>query len=314
MSAEEPKDPAPDSVVDDAGQEQPRAPGVTVEVGPGSVVVQDALPDTMFVFPLRAAAPFPNLMMPLLLDSQAARDIVAKAEAHNGYLFLVLQKDAEREPQAADDLHEVGVVTRILRTIKLPDGGMSAMTQGLRRAKLQKLVRTKPHLVARVKEAVEIPAQGDRAQALFRLLQKQLQQLAEVQDQGDGGFATALLNVEDPSQLADFTAGVVRKVEDRQRLLATLDIEQRLDLGLQLAMAETELAALDKKIHGEIRARAEKAQKDYFLREQLKIIRRELGEEKDPRTQEIDRLEAAIAAAKMPEAALARAHEELARR
>jgi len=162
-------------------------------------------------------------MMPLLLDSEAARDIVAKAEAHNGHLLLVLQRDPERPPRGLEDLHEVGVVTRILRTLKLPDGGMSAMTQGLRRAKVHKLVRQKPHMVVRIKEAVEIPAQGPRAESLFRLLQKQLRQLAEVQDQVDTGFATALLNVEDPGQLADFTGGIVRKVEDRQRLLDAVE-------------------------------------------------------------------------------------------
>jgi ATP-dependent Lon protease len=279
----------------------------------GSVVVKEAVPDTMFVFPLRGSVPFPQLMMPLLLDSQSARDIVAKAEAHNGLLFLVLQKDPEREPTSADDLHEVGVVTRILKVLRLPDGGSSAMTQGMRRAKLVKIVRQKPHLVVRTKEMVEVPAQGERADSLFRLLQKQLKQLAEMQEQLDTGFATALLNVDEPNQLADFTGGVVRKVTDRQRLLAQPNVEARLELALQLAMAETELAQLDQKIQSEIREKAEKAQKDYFLREQMKLIRRELGEEKDPRVLELERLEQAIGAAKMPEAADRRAREELTR-
>lgn len=287
--------------------------GATQSNASASVVVQDALPDTMFVFPLRKAAPFPHLMMPLLLDQPAAREIVAKAEAHNGYLFLVLQKDPEQEEPGPDGVHEVGVITRILKTLRLPDGSMSSMTQGMRRARIVKLVRQAPHMVARVKELVEIPAQGERAGSLFRLLQKQLQKLAEMQDQGDAGFATALLNVDDPGQIADFTAGVVRKVADRQRLLDQVDVEKRLELALQLAMAEGELVALDKKILGEIRDKAEKAQKDYFLREQLKSIRRELGEEKDPRTAELHRLEEAVAKAKLPDAAQKRAREELTR-
>ena len=316
-SPEDPDDPKDGSLagptVDEA---QPaKAPGLVVENEPGaaSVVVQDSVPDTMFVFPLRAAVPFPNLMMPILLDSASARDIVAKAEAHNGYLFLVLQKDSEREPKAIEDLHEIGVVTRVLKTLKLPDGSMSAMTQGIRRSRLQKLVREKPHLVARVKEVVEVPAQGEHAESLFRLLQKQLKRLSEMQEHLDTGFAMALLNVEDSSQLADFTAGIVRKVGDRQRLLECADVEKRLELALQLAMAETELAELDKKIQGEIRGKAEQAQKEYFLREQLKLIRRELGEEKDPRALELQRLEDAIGKAKMPDAAMRRAREELTR-
>ena len=278
-----------------------------------SVVVQDTLPDTMFAFPLQKSVPFPNLMMPLLLDSQQAKDIVAKAEAHNGYVFLVLQRDPEAEVKKVAELHEVGVITRIVKTLKLPDGTMSAMTQGARRAKRVKVVREKPHFVVRVKQLVEIPAQGDRAESLFRLLQKQLQELAGLQEQVDPGFATALLNVEDPSQLADFSAGIVRKVVDRQRLLAEADVSKRCELALQLAMAESELAALDQKIQEEMRQKAEKAQKDYFLREQLKIIRRELGEEEDPRAMELARLTKAVVDAGMPEDAKRRADEELTR-
>ncbi|MFT4514627.1 MAG: ATP-dependent Lon protease, partial [Planctomycetota bacterium] len=278
-----------------------------------SVVVQDTLPDTMFAFPLQKSVPFPNLMMPLLLDSQQAKDIVAKAEAHNGYVFLVLQRDSESEVKKVSELHEVGVITRIVKTLKLPDGTMSAMTQGARRAKRVKAVREQPHLVVRVKQLVEIPAQGARSESLFRLLQKQLQELAGLQEHVDPGFQTALLNVEDPGQLADFSAGIVRKVADRQRLLSEADVSKRCELALQFAMAESELAALDQKIQEEMRQKAEKAQKDYFLREQLKIIRRELGEEEDPRAMELARLTKAVADANMPEDAKSRADEELTR-
>jgi hypothetical protein len=120
--------PAPDS--DDQREHKAggdgSGPAVVVEPGEGkgSVIVQDSLPDTMFVFPLQKSVPFPNLMMPLLLESAAARDVVAKAEAHNGFIFLVLQQDPEREVRSGTDLHEVGVITRIVKTFKLPDGGM----------------------------------------------------------------------------------------------------------------------------------------------------------------------------------------------
>ncbi|MGE3172970.1 MAG: endopeptidase La [Planctomycetota bacterium] len=304
----------PDDRHEPQDDDQTAGAGIVLETeDPGAVVLQQQLPDTMFAFPLRRAVPFPNLMMPLLLDSPAAREIVAKAEAHNGHLFVVLQKDSDAEPPGLDDLHEVGVIARILKTLKLPDGNMSAMTQGLRRARRQKAVRQKPHLVVRVKEVVEIPARGKKAGALVRLLQQNLRKLAEAQDHLDTGFATTLLNIEDGAQLADFSGGILRKVEDRQRLLATADVEQRLQLALELVMSEVELAELDQKIQQEIRSKAEKAQKDYFLREQLKLIRRELGDEKDPRTTELQRFEEAIAKAGMPEAALQRANEELLR-
>jgi ATP-dependent Lon protease len=306
----DPKDP---QVVEET---QNANPSVVVEApteDAGRVVVQQQVPDTMFAFPLRRAVPFPSLMMPLLLDSPQSREIVAKAEAHNGHLFVVLQRDPEEENPTIDGLYEEGVIARVLKTLRLPDGNMSAMTQGLRRARRIKAVRQKPHLVVRVKEIVEIPAQGKKAESLARLLQQNLRKLAEMQDQLDPGFATTLLNVEEPSQLADFAGGVVRNIEDRQRVLATADVEQRLQLVLELVMSEVELAEIDRKLQGEVRSKAEKAQKDYFLREQLKLIRRELGEEKDPRSAELQRIEEAIAKAKLPEAAKKRAEEELMR-
>ncbi len=299
--AQETQDPTPEVVLETASPES------------GRVVLKQQLPDTLFAFPLRRAVPFPALMMPLLLDSPESREIVAKAEAHNGHMFVVLQRDPEEETPGIDGIHEEGVIARVLKTLRLPDGNMSAMTQGLRRARRVKAVRQKPHLVVRVKEIVEIPAQGKKAESLVRLLQQNLRKLTEMQEQMDPGFATALLNIEDPSQLADFAGGVLRKVEDRQRVLAAADVEQRLQLVLELVMAEVELAEIDQKLQGEIRSKAEKAQKDYFLREQIKLIRKELGEEKDPRSAELQRIETAIQEAKLPEAAQKRADEELLR-
>ena len=312
----DPKDPPQATDATDAKDAQNPTPGVVVEANAqdsGRVVLKQQLPDTLFAFPLRRAVPFPALMMPLLLDSPESREIVAKAEAHNGHLFVVLQRDPEEETPGIDGIHEEGVIARVLKTLRLPDGNMSAMTQGLRRARRVKAVRQKPHLVVRVKEIVDIPAQGKKAESLARVLQQNLRKLTEMQEQMDPGFATALLNLEDPSQLADFAGGVLRKVEDRQRVLATADVEQRLQLVLELVMAEVEIAEIDQKLQGEIRSKAEKAQKDYFLREQIKLIRKELGEEKDPRSAELQRIETAIAEAKLPEAAQKRADEELQR-
>ncbi|MEY4674428.1 MAG: hypothetical protein RL148_2212 [Planctomycetota bacterium] len=311
MSKQEPSDGAP-------GKAEPaaegKAPALQVEAQgqAGPVVIQEALPETVFVFPLRRAVPFPGLMMPLLLESEEARDIVAKAEAHNGHVLLVALRNPEAEPVAESDLNEVGVLTRILKVLKLPDGSMSAMTQGLRRARLVKVVRKKPHLVARVKELVEIPSTTDRANSMLRLLRENLRKLADAQN-ADHGFATAVLNIDNPGALADFTGNVLREMSERQLILAEPDVEKRLAIALEMVLREVELAELDKKIQEEIRGRAEKAQKDYFLREQVKIIRRELGEEKDPRLAEQQRLEEAIEKAGMGPMARKRADEEMLR-
>ena len=277
------------------------------------LAVKQELPDTMMVFPLRRMVPFPNLMMPVLLDTEKVRDIVAQAEAQNGYILLLLQKDPDQDEPGPKDFFEIGVIARVLKTFKLPDGNESAMAQGMARAKVVKFLRNKkPLLVARTKVLVEIPASGKRGLALARKLRTHLRRIVEASDEYGAEISTAVLNIEQPDQLADFTGSYfVKDYVQRQRVLAAQDVNQRLEIALELIMEELELTELGNRIQAEIRQKAEKAQKEYFLREQIKIIRRELGEEQDVREAELQRFEEAITSADMPPEAERRAQEEL---
>lgn len=283
-----------------------------VEPTSGLAVTQE-LPDTMMVFPLRQTVPFPNLMMPVLLDTDRARDIVAQAEAQHGYVLLLVQKDPAVEEPGPKDFFDTGVIARIVKTLKLPDGNSTAMAQGMARAKVARFLRRKkPLLVARTKAMVDIPIAGKRGEAMFRALSENLRRMVEVSDQYGADFTTAVLNIEQADQLADFTGSYfIKNFESRQRLLAAIDVEQRVEIALELVMNELELAELGNSIQEEIREKTERAQKEYFLREQIKIIQRELGEENDVRQAEIKRFEAAIESADMPDYALLRAEEEL---
>jgi len=301
-----------------AKDQDPQHPpaGITIE-GPesGGLIVQQELPNTLFVLPMRRAVPFPNLMMPILLDSPRARDIVSQAEAQNGYVLMLTQKDDDLEEPGSGDFYQIGVIARVLKTLKLPDGNATAMTQGLQRAKVVKFLRSKkPFLVARTEVLVEIPASGKRGKALFRKLQEALRKVLEVSEGYPEEAGTAVLNIEQPEQLADFTGSYfLKETLDRQKLLEAADVNKRMEIALKLVLTELELAELGNRIQNEIREKAERAQKEYFLREQLKIIRRELGEEKDVRLAEIQRIEDDIEAAGMPESARERAEEELTR-
>ncbi|MEE9125515.1 MAG: endopeptidase La, partial [Planctomycetota bacterium] len=296
--------------------EDPLPAGITIEGSePGALIIQPDLPDTLFVLPMRRAVPFPNLMMPILLDSPRARDIVSQAEAQNGYVLMLTQKDDDIAEPGPQDFYEVGVIARVLKTLKLPDGNATAMTQGLQRARVVKFLRRKkPFLVARTAVLVEIPASGKRGKALFRKLQEALRKVIEVSDGYPEEASTAVLNIEQPDQLADFTGSYfLKETRDRQKLLEAADVNKRMEAALKLVLTELELAELGNRIQNEIREKAEQAQKEYFLREQLKIIRRELGEEKDVRLAEIQRMEEGIEAADMPKLAKERAEEELVR-
>ncbi len=279
-----------------------------------AVTVEHKLPSTLFVFPLREAVAFPNLMMPVLLDSDRAREIVVKAESQSNHLFLLTQKDSTIEEPTADDFYEVGVIARILKTLKLPDGNSSVMVQGVQRARVRRFVRRKPFLLARVREVAEIPAQGKRVEAVYRKLQEALNRVAGLSDALGEEFSTAVLNIDTPAQLADFTGCYfLKRTEQRQAILEAADVGNRTELALEYVLAELELTELGNRIQAEIREKVEAAQKEYFLREQLKIIRRELGEETDAREAELERIATAIEESGMPEVARERADEELTR-
>ncbi len=291
-----------------------RPAGILVEGGDQALTIDERLPTTLFVFPLRKAVAFPNLMMPVLLDSASDRDIVAKAEAGNGHLLLLTTRDPDVEEPKPHDFYDVGVVARILRTLQLPDGTASVMVQGRARARVQKFVRETPHLVAKIVEVGDVPTPGKRLDAAFQKLRENLRRVAEVSGGFGDDFSTAVLNIDTPEQLADFTgAYFLKKATDRQALLETPEVGPRVEKALEFVLAELEVAELGNRIQAEIRQKTERAQKEYVLREQLKIIRRELGEEVDAREAEIERIQKAIEDAKLPEQAAERAGEEMQR-
>ncbi|MEZ5962456.1 MAG: endopeptidase La [Planctomycetota bacterium] len=302
---------------DDQGTAQavePVPPAVTVEglEKGNSIVLQETLPTTLFVLPLRRAVPFPNLVMPVLLDTPLAREIAAKAEAHNGHLLLLTQRDPEVEPTDAKHFYSVGVLAKILKVLKLPDGNATVMAQGLRRARVERFVRRQPFFLARIEVLLDIPARSKRGKALFKVLQGNLKRLVEIGGSYNEDFGTAVINIDRPEQLADFCGSYfVKEVEGRQQLLEAIDVDKRLEIAVAKTTEDLQVAELGQKIQAEIRAKTEKAQKEYFLREQIKIIRRELGEEVDARQSELQRIEAALESARLPDAAHSRAEEEL---
>ena len=301
---------------------QSGGPGIVIGGDPaaGAVVLHETkLPNKAFVFPLRRAVAFPVMMMPVRLESENAREIVAKAEAHGGHLLLLAVRPEHAEEEASPEtLYEIGVLAKVLRTLRMPDGTATAMIQGVDRARVVRWVKKRPPLlVAGIEQVVEIPAGTDRAKALFATLRDTLTRIARIGtglEDESGSFGTAVLNIDRSEQLADFTgANVLEEVADKQRILELADIEERLEFAVEKVVGRLQIAELGQQIHEEIRRKTEEQQKKFFLREQLKIIRRELGEETDAREAEIERLAKAIDDAALPQAADERAREELTR-
>ncbi|MCA8972046.1 MAG: LON peptidase substrate-binding domain-containing protein, partial [Planctomycetes bacterium] len=302
--------------------------------GPGEIVrAFEQTPKNLFVLPLVRAVPFPGLMMPVQLGTNRAQQVVQRANDGGGFVILLTRRSATTEdveadgeelgqPMPTDDeapldpaaFHDVGVVAKILRTFHLPDGSQAAMLQGLRRVRVKKVVRRSPFLIVHTEDMLDIPGDPKRVEAQVHAVRNLLKQIVDRSPQFGDEFAAAAFNIDDAGHLADFCASYLfRKIGKRQEVLEIQDIGARLDAVALELTRELGVLELSARIQQEIRDKIEKAQREYFLREQMKIIRRELGEEVDAREAELARLRTSVDEAGLPPAALAKAKEELER-
>ena len=291
--------------------------------------LETVTPQKLYVLPLQKAIPFPGIMMPVQLASERARESVQKAEKESGYIALVAQKHGkgskkENDPQelltSVQDnapldpkkLYKIGVVAKILKLLNLPDGGQAAMLHGVKRFRMGRVHKRKPLLVIRAHAHSDIVKGSKRVEAQIRNLQNVLKGIVETSPHIGDEFVTAALNIDNDGAFADFCAAyLIRDLTVRQEILETRKIAARLDIVVEVLTRELEILQLGAKIQEEIKSKIEKAQKEYFLREQIKIIRRELGEEVDARQAEIEKISEWLDAAGLPEGIESKAREEL---
>ncbi|HET6201757.1 MAG TPA: endopeptidase La [Planctomycetota bacterium] len=289
----------------------PEQPSAGVLVQP-VVKVEEEYPETLFVFPLRRAVGFPDLLMPVVAEAGKPLEILEKARAQSEFLCLVLRRDPEGDGTGPADLHKVGVLVRLLKVVRLPDGNASAVCQGLKRVVLERMLRVEPYPIARCRILEETNPGGEEVEALVRNVRKLLRSIVEKTPSFGEEFSMAALNIDAAGRLADFAAAYfIRDAEKKQKVLETTDVRERLRFVDEALTVEEAYLELGERIQKEIREKVEKAQKEYFLREQLKIIRRELGEEKDRATREREEFAARIARSGMPPEVERRAKEEL---
>jgi ATP-dependent Lon protease len=278
---------------------------------PELVTVEGAEPATVFVFPLKRAVPFPGLVMPVMAEGRG-KDILEKAHAQSPHILLLLQRDANEEPFTAKAFHEMGVLARIHKIITLPTGNVTAICGGLKRCRVEKFAKLTPYPIAKVSYPTESNPGGMEVNALARNIPQLIKSISQKDSNFGEELATAALNLDNVNHLADFAAAYfVRDVPARQRVLETLNVLERLRLVHEILTRENEVLALGKRLQDEIRDKIEKQQKQFFLREQLKLLKKELGEEKDREDRDRDEYDAKIREAKMPEEVEKKAREEL---
>jgi ATP-dependent Lon protease len=274
-----------------------------------------ALPDdALIILPMRRMVLFPGLILPFTLGrdaSVAGAQAAAKAKRPVG---ILLQRNAETEKPGPDELSLVGTVAGIVRYVTTPDGTHHVICQGQQRFRVVEFLQGYPFMVARIGRIEEPEAAGSEIEARFVQLKERALQVLELLPQAPPELVAGIQGISSPGALADLVAGVMDiDVADKQALLETVDLRQRLDRVLELLAHRLQVLKLSREIDERTKTSLDDTQRKYLLREQMKSIQKELGEGDDGQAAEIEELKKAIAGAGMPEEVEKQATKELKR-
>src|SRR5690606_29662513 len=247
------------------------------------IAIDDDLPHNLFVFPTHDIVVFPGMVHPVSVPEGPLLEIVHRAQAHNDYLGFLVDLGDDNEEFAEDDLATIGTDAQVVRIARNPDGGITLLVHSLRRLEVVKFLRS-DHLIAQVTYLEEEVEDSETLQALWRNVQRSLAELVELNPALPKDLVSGIMAIDAPGKLADMVAAhFPLPVPEKQRLLEILDVKERLEAVYTHLVREMDLIEVGKRIQSQIRRKIEESQKEFFLREQLKAIRHELGEERDER-------------------------------
>lgn len=272
------------------------------------------IPKKLPLLPIRDIVVFPYMVLPLFVGREMSIKAIEVALEGNRMIFLTSQKDINVENPAPSDLYSMGTVGVIMRMLKLPDGRIKILVQGVARAKTVKFMQKEPYYQVEIKSFPEVALDVNlETEALMRNVKEQIEKLVSFGKVILPDIMVVIENVEDPGKLADLAvANMGLKVEQAQELLEVTDPIQRIKRINEALGKEIELLSVQQKIQADVRGEIDKTQREYFLREQLKAIQRELGET-DDRSEDIRELRDKLKEAKMPEKAFKEAEKQLRR-
>ena len=273
------------------------------------------IPEELPLLPVRDVVIFPYMILPLFVGREKSIAAVDAALARDRLIFLAAQKELAEEEPEPQDIYATGTVAMIMRMLKLPDGRVKILVQGLAKARLVDFVAQDPYFAARVERLVEPqPAEVPlEVEALMRTVRDQLSQLLNLGKAMPPEVMVVVENIEDPGSLADLVASNIGlKVSEAQALIEILEPLERLRRVKDLLAKELELMTVQNRIQSQAKEEMGKSQREYFLREQLRAIQAELGEA-DPRAEEVAELRGKLEKAGLPKEALAEAEKQLRR-
>ncbi|MFP4466276.1 MAG: endopeptidase La [Candidatus Goldiibacteriota bacterium] len=260
---------------------------------------------------LRDLVIFPNMVIPLFVGREKSIKALEAAMEQDRIIFLVAQKDARTDDPQEKDIYDVGTVSEILQILKLPDGAIRVLVEGLTRGKVKEYTSRAPYYEVEIDEIPEAEVKSKEAEALIRVTLEEFQKHVKMNKKIPPETIMSVSDINNPGRLADVMAAhITLKHEEKQDLLDTSDPAKRLHKISVILKRENEILEIEKKIQGKVKSQLEKSQREYYLSEQLKAIQKELGKG-DAAYNELEELREKIKKAGMPKDAEEKAIKEL---
>jgi ATP-dependent Lon protease len=273
------------------------------------------IPEQLPMMAVRDVVVFNYMIIPLFVGRPGSISAVNEAMAGDKLLMLVTQKDATKDDPEPEDVYQVGMVSMIMRTLKLPDGRLKVLVQALSKARIKAYQQKDPHFRVEI-ELIEEPETREitvEIEALMRTVREQTEKIMSLRGILSSDLMMIINNIEEPGRLADLVGSNLRlKISESQQILETTDPVERLRLVADLLNKELEVSTVQAKIQSDAKEEMSRSQREYFLREQIQALKKELGDE-DAYGQEIEQLRKKIKKKKMPKYARKEAKKELKR-
>ena len=271
------------------------------------------VPDVLPLIPLRDLIIFPNLVVPLFVGRERSIKALEEAMRMDHLVALVAQKEAETQEPSEGDLYEIGSAATVMQELKLPDGTAKALVEGVTRIKIEKFVQIDPFFKVKVSVVKGPGKKTVETEALMRNLVAQFEQTARLGKPIPQEVLLASMNIDEPGRLADFIAFHLNlRADEKQRILEAMSDPERLELVSGFLGKELEILEIGSRIQSRVKDQMTKTQREYFLREQMKAIQKELGVMDEQQT-EVEELRTKIKEAEMPEEVEEKALKELSR-
>ncbi len=261
------------------------------------------------LLPLRDVVVFPHMVIPLFVGRQKSIKALETAMESGKSILLVAQKSAANDEPKPEELYEVGSVASILQMLKLPDGTVKVLVEGVERAYIEGVADLKTHFVGDARRVSALLSDHPEIEAMRRTLLSQFDQFVKLNKKIPPEVLTSFSNIDDPGRLADtIAAHLPLKLEQKQQILTMFDVKERIEHLLSVLESEIDILQVEKRIRGRVKRQMEKSQREYYLNEQVKAIQKELGDSEEGA--DLEELEKKIKAAHMPKEARVKAESE----